>query len=431
MTNPPTASGEISPAALKVIHTYELLTNILLHLDIRTSLTAAQRVSKTWHKIITTTPSIQRALFFLPDETSYPQYSHAPPQSRHQNPLLTELFPAWFDSSSPPPRTTVEQIPNTFSLEQFPSHRWEPFYSCAVAKNPRAFLHPTATWRRMLIAQPPVRELGFLSREITNYTAGGKQRTYHFYGPTTSSSAGGGPGQSPAVSLRPGYQSHKPRLSFRVTPKEEWEPDPKICTCLSRVPHKHLDGSPDDDDAAASSTLFSSPRNFPEVMIDGLRMGTLYDLVQHHSHEAEAETSWRILWHQVPREYQGRSGYEEEEEGYPDSHYYPRDDAFFWSGAHEMSAATVIPRPQQLRELFEWIPGGPVLQLFDYRPYNSKTTAEELKFQIAYRFPHGAGMSYARWWEHMWLKVGAGLKEFGTSMEEMERFEREVFGEKL
>lgn len=211
---------------------------------------------------------------------------------------------------------------------------------------------------------------------------------------------------------------------------EEWEPDPEVCTCLSRVPHRFLgalNNPPDDGGlAGTSSALFSSPKNFPEVMIDGLRMGTFYDLVQHHSHEADAETSWRILWDHVPPECRDRSrSGEGTETDYSDRR--PQTDPFFWSSVYPVSAATAMPRPEQLRELFEWIPGGPVLQLFQYRQYDQKTTVDELKFQIAYRFPRGAGMSYARYWEGMSWEVGAGLKEFGTSLEEMERFERGLF----
>lgn len=44
----------------------ELLELILLHVDLRTILTSAQRVSRAWHALVTTSTALQRALFFAP-----------------------------------------------------------------------------------------------------------------------------------------------------------------------------------------------------------------------------------------------------------------------------------------------------------------------------------------------------------------------------
>ncbi|KAK5675179.1 hypothetical protein LTS10_012253 [Elasticomyces elasticus] len=52
-------------AALKVFSLPELLEPILLDLSTR-DLLFAQQVCKTWHEVIASTPSLQRALFFVP-----------------------------------------------------------------------------------------------------------------------------------------------------------------------------------------------------------------------------------------------------------------------------------------------------------------------------------------------------------------------------
>ncbi|KAK3623231.1 hypothetical protein LTR56_021711 [Elasticomyces elasticus] len=52
-------------AGLKVLSLPELLEPILLDLSTR-DLLFAQKVCKTWHEVITSTPSLQKALFFLP-----------------------------------------------------------------------------------------------------------------------------------------------------------------------------------------------------------------------------------------------------------------------------------------------------------------------------------------------------------------------------
>ncbi|KAK3623230.1 hypothetical protein LTR56_021710 [Elasticomyces elasticus] len=61
-------------AAIKVLSIPELLEEILLDLSTKEIL-FAQKVCKTWKQIIDTTPSLQRALFFVPArdiELSYP-----------------------------------------------------------------------------------------------------------------------------------------------------------------------------------------------------------------------------------------------------------------------------------------------------------------------------------------------------------------------
>ncbi|KAJ7853845.1 hypothetical protein B0H14DRAFT_3450032 [Mycena olivaceomarginata] len=83
-------------------------------------LMTAPLVNKTWQS--TLTPSMQRALFFEPDPSS----------ERTQNPLLAE--------------TT------------------RPSTHCPGPRPPEAFKRPEASWRHMLVAQPPMRTMWITER---------------------------------------------------------------------------------------------------------------------------------------------------------------------------------------------------------------------------------------------------------------------------
>ncbi|KAI0107253.1 hypothetical protein GGR51DRAFT_559594 [Nemania sp. FL0031] len=122
-----------------VLWTAELLEQILLHLDMRTLLTAAQLVRRQWRDLITTSPTLQQALYFKPvAQASGP---------RTPNPLLAEVFPPWF-------RLDLDQRSPLVCRDNFRELR--------IGRTwlRRAFMHPAATWRRMLVQQPPVLQLG-------------------------------------------------------------------------------------------------------------------------------------------------------------------------------------------------------------------------------------------------------------------------------
>jgi hypothetical protein len=72
----------------------ELVDAILLQLPMRDLLVNAPRVSKTFNIIITSSPSIQRKLFFSADQSQ--------PTGRRRgwtpNPLLREAFPPLFEN---------------------------------------------------------------------------------------------------------------------------------------------------------------------------------------------------------------------------------------------------------------------------------------------------------------------------------------------
>ncbi|KAJ6505366.1 hypothetical protein C8R45DRAFT_548032 [Mycena sanguinolenta] len=121
----------------QVIATPELLELILTKLPMRSLLVTAPLVSKTW-QAITFTPTLQRALFLLPDPSSEPM----------QNPLLAELFPPFFAAEPDDANKSWYQPGCATSIMAMP---W--------ATAPDAFKRAEASWRRMLVTQPPAQTM--------------------------------------------------------------------------------------------------------------------------------------------------------------------------------------------------------------------------------------------------------------------------------
>ncbi|PWY67516.1 hypothetical protein BO70DRAFT_260192, partial [Aspergillus heteromorphus CBS 117.55] len=103
----------------------ELLELILVRLDMRTLL-LSQGVCRTWQTIITRCPHLQRALYFQPCRSSPPGTTS---QDRPLNPLFQSIISPYIISETGPKR------PNPATIA--------------------AISEPTASWRRMLIRQPP------------------------------------------------------------------------------------------------------------------------------------------------------------------------------------------------------------------------------------------------------------------------------------
>lgn len=125
----------------------ELFEAILLHVDSHTLLTSAQRVCRRWHNIISTTPSIQKTLYFRPEMAS-------PSREKRINPLLQAHFLPWFGSSD-----------HVCDRDLFMSL---PLYLAGSNTGDNPFLRPKASWRRMLISQPPVQTFGIYT-EIESF----------------------------------------------------------------------------------------------------------------------------------------------------------------------------------------------------------------------------------------------------------------------
>ncbi|PYI31899.1 hypothetical protein BP00DRAFT_425329 [Aspergillus indologenus CBS 114.80] len=135
----------------------ELLELILFSLDERTLLTSAQRVSTHWHGTIQKCAALQEKLFFKPcrrrrrrtasDPENNTRSDSSPTQQPTLiNPLLTAAFPVFF-----PPRPWRYGVCGLDFVTD-PAKR-------------AAFLRPEASWRSMLVQQPPAYSLGLLQHQ--------------------------------------------------------------------------------------------------------------------------------------------------------------------------------------------------------------------------------------------------------------------------
>ncbi|KAK8038983.1 hypothetical protein PG993_007394 [Apiospora rasikravindrae] len=138
----------------------ELLESILLYLDETTLLVIVQRVSKPWRDLIATSPRLQRKLFLLPNE------SDATVRAPRPNPLLAAAFPFCFDDIvSPPQSSRARRIlwAKSNIVAAWPAimdqRAANPLYQLPqwprLWTHQQAFGHPRASWRRMLVHQPP------------------------------------------------------------------------------------------------------------------------------------------------------------------------------------------------------------------------------------------------------------------------------------
>lgn len=122
----------------KVVSTAELLELILLHLDLRTLLTAAQRTCRYWNVLIRDSPSLQKHLYLMPDENI----------SKSWNPLLAEVFPSFFSRDGGSAAEFGRFTFATFDMIKYPDKI-------------TAYNRKGASWRRMLVQQPPIPEFAF------------------------------------------------------------------------------------------------------------------------------------------------------------------------------------------------------------------------------------------------------------------------------
>lgn len=140
-----------------VLSTAEILESILLELDLETLLTAAQQTCRAWKYVIDASPSLQKALFFSPIEDTE---GH---KEKIRNPLLVGRFPPFF---------TKPNREDMFALEP------RSFMSCLDMIKRRykfeAYVRPEASWRHMLVQQPPVSVLA-------NFEASYRPEEYYNY----------------------------------------------------------------------------------------------------------------------------------------------------------------------------------------------------------------------------------------------------------
>ena len=149
-----------------VLSTVELLEAILLRIDPVTLLVAANRVSRHWHAVINDSLAIQQALFLVPEkEVTLNVWRGEDIPPKVQNPILSRLFPAWFENTnsfhpelhhSSESRLVGDGQGGMVGNERFSSL---PLYTQNADSDDNPFLRRSASWRRMLISQPPCRTI--------------------------------------------------------------------------------------------------------------------------------------------------------------------------------------------------------------------------------------------------------------------------------
>ncbi|KJK61313.1 hypothetical protein P875_00042448 [Aspergillus parasiticus SU-1] len=118
----------------------EILEHILLQTPPQTLLTTAQRTSQTWHHVITTSPRLQETLFFKPQPQ--PPNPRTKTTNRTLNPLLPhKIWPHLFRKRLTSQTTTTTNYGYTLPA--------------ADPVEEELYLRPNASWRRMLVQQPP------------------------------------------------------------------------------------------------------------------------------------------------------------------------------------------------------------------------------------------------------------------------------------
>ncbi|KAF2501434.1 hypothetical protein BU16DRAFT_534108 [Lophium mytilinum] len=135
----------MTSATSRVLSTTELLEHILLRLP-PPSLLFAQRICTTWRSLIQRSLPLQRALFLAPTrpllDASGPPYTLPT-----VNPFLDSAFAGHIDRHSKPTRWVTAQGEHCIVfVVRVVNGNW-----------PDAFKYPEASWRQMLLTQPPVR----------------------------------------------------------------------------------------------------------------------------------------------------------------------------------------------------------------------------------------------------------------------------------
>jgi hypothetical protein len=168
-----------SPAQEAVFATRELFDDILLRLPIELILTAAQRVSTTWKRRIESSRPLQRHLFLLPDTSKTLEETRGdciinPLLYKHFGPMLdrTEAQGGGTSSADSQPRARRLGTGYTSIKAMQDMHLSIADMSGGRVRHKR-FACTGASWRRMLVSQPPPRSVGYIE-----YAENGQSQGY-------------------------------------------------------------------------------------------------------------------------------------------------------------------------------------------------------------------------------------------------------------
>ncbi|KAL2074674.1 hypothetical protein VTL71DRAFT_8453 [Oculimacula yallundae] len=148
----PTSTSLILNAAHQVFSTPELLENVLCRLSFHDLLVNAPRVNRTWSAIVESSPSIQKTLFFLP------AFGSALPQPcpvlrySSETRFVDRRMRNWdTDATKQGKRILRNEWPDVSGFK--PYNR-----NLASSTRKEAVGRQNASWRKMLLIQPPIKE---------------------------------------------------------------------------------------------------------------------------------------------------------------------------------------------------------------------------------------------------------------------------------
>ncbi|VUC30891.1 unnamed protein product [Clonostachys rosea] len=159
-----------SPKAIEVFSTPELFDMILLYVnDMPTLVASVPRVCRSWKLHADTSLDLKRALFFVPDRGTTMSDPDVASHFR-LNPLLCEHFgplvesPAIFELDPPELQPHMDKF--DFALRDgLDIHHIQMMRLSIAGRDTKGlkerFAHKDASWRRMLISQPPARKIGY------------------------------------------------------------------------------------------------------------------------------------------------------------------------------------------------------------------------------------------------------------------------------
>ncbi len=211
-------------ATASVLGTPELLELILLHLDLKSRITSAPRVCSFWLETLNHSPMLREASFFQADRSLHTK----PGEQPCINPLLQEAFGDQFFNLSD---CRVDKYPFR-RAEYFWKLPWSPqalphlkaSTGSVLDVDPtcrqRSFTRAGASWRRMLVSQPPPPFLGFTWLDSFTITAAGHRCLVDFVTPPQNDAGdfdtGVTMGQLYDTIQSLTMQQQKPGLFFRV-----------------------------------------------------------------------------------------------------------------------------------------------------------------------------------------------------------------------
>ncbi|RAH85133.1 hypothetical protein BO86DRAFT_440521 [Aspergillus japonicus CBS 114.51] len=129
-----------SPRALRFLFLSELLEMIFLYLDMQTLL-LSRRVCHTWDEVIQGSRKLQQALFYIPDTT-------IPAEPGRHNPLSIDKL--WFNFPGAP-----MGMRDSMYVAVYGRSRAALFMPRKRGRSDDVYRRPEASWRRMLLRQPP------------------------------------------------------------------------------------------------------------------------------------------------------------------------------------------------------------------------------------------------------------------------------------